>query len=248
MKGILKKIGQGVSKRDVYAAYQTILGRPPENEAAVAFHLKHKDVWQLVGTLIRSYEFQQIFARGAVRSLDRGWQRLAPPLAIECDPTDEETLSRLFDHVRQTWKEWGRIDPHFSVLTHQRFTAEEFYENESEFYAAGAADAEIILCALARAKIKAERLPVCLEYGCGVGRVSWKLASIFERVLALDLSEEHLHVARRWLDKCGVRNVELQHLGNWPAYHFGDYDFWFSRLVLQQSAAFDTRNFSEIAS
>ena len=76
---------------------------------------------------------------------------------------------------------------------------------------------------------------MCIEFGCGVGRVSVPLASLFKRVHALDISKTHLAMAERRASEAGVNNVEFilvdrEILGSLPSA-----DSVYSRLVLQHN-------------
>jgi uncharacterized protein VirK/YbjX len=58
------------SREDVLACYRTILGREPENETVIAYHLSHSStVWTLVRTFIHSDEFMTRHANGRVAKL-----------------------------------------------------------------------------------------------------------------------------------------------------------------------------------
>ena len=50
----------------------------------------------------------------------------------------------------------------------------------------------------------AARRRLCVDYGCGLGRVTLWLARHCKRVIAVDVSEEHLEIAQRELAARGV--------------------------------------------
>lgn len=234
MRGFWNWKTKGVTREDVHAAYELVLKRPPESEHAIRDHLQHTTVHDLIAALLHSDEFAKK-SHSPAEVTERGWQRFAKPLAIECDHADDAILAELFSCVRQTWEAWGRSDPHFSVLTHPQFRADRFGDNEIAFYSEGAGDERMIASALARARVDPASLPVFVEFGCGVGRATWRLASMFQKIVAVDISKPHLDVARRWLDARKVRNVDLRHLAVLSDYDCDGYDFWFSRLVLQHN-------------
>jgi SAM-dependent methyltransferase len=79
-------------------------------------------------------------------------------------------------------------------------------------------------------------MKTCLEYGCGVGRVTHWLAGIFERVHGFDISQPHLQIARRFMDSHDIHNVDLRQvdeisdLSDLPKV-----DFLYSVIVLQHN-------------
>lgn len=51
-----------------------------------------------------------------------------------------------------------------------------------------------------------------LELGCGVGRVTKQLATHFQAVTAVDISEPHLSLATKYMEASGLQNVRFVHL------------------------------------
>jgi 2-polyprenyl-3-methyl-5-hydroxy-6-metoxy-1,4-benzoquinol methylase len=76
----------------------------------------------------------------------------------------------------------------------------------------------------------------CMEYGCGVGRVTIQLAKEFEIVTALDISQGHLELAKKRMDALEIKNVKLQRVDSLNIFEYlPKYNFIFSIIVLQHN-------------
>jgi SAM-dependent methyltransferase len=77
---------------------------------------------------------------------------------------------------------------------------------------------------------------VCLELGCGVGRVTGFLAKRFDHVIAFDISQGNLDLAREHLSESGIRNVDLVLLRDLADIEQNkNFDFFYSVIVLQHN-------------
>ena len=105
--------------------------------------------------------------------------------------------------------------------------------SEEEFYATG--EAEWADFARRWREYGHEPAGRCVEIGCGVGRLTRALAGDFDRVLALDVSEDMLAGARRVVPA----NVELAQVdGSSIPLGDGEADAVFSAIVLQHLETF----------
>jgi len=149
---------------------------------------------------------------------------------------EDSDFDELFSHVQSVWQQLGETEPHFSVLTSERFQTSKIKDNQTDFYNSGRADVERLLKTLQRNGIDIESLKMCLEYGCGLGRVTYWLAKRFENVVGYDISEPHLNLASEHLKEMGVENVSLRHIKK-PG-DIGDFpkvDLVYSIIVLQHN-------------
>ncbi len=211
---------------DVVWGYRFFLKREPENDEVIYDKLKRlKSIYELVEEFVNSEEFKQQFTKVShIRDLehempvsikdvsDRRWGfssnmfRIHTSESVESDAIDRI----LFKHVQDTWQYLGEKEPHYSVLTWDKFKTERFQDNINEFYDSGKPDFERLLNALNRNAIDYRHFKTCLDFGCGVGRVTFYLCKQFERVYGYDISKAHLKEAERYLKD--VRNVTLCHL------------------------------------
>jgi SAM-dependent methyltransferase len=175
-------------------------------------------------------------APGEVAVADRLLPLGAAPIEIETE-ADAEGLAQLMAHTEKTWTRLGDEEPHWSVLSAERFKQDQLEEGHlNEFFASGQGDVQIFLAFLARNGVDANSFQRVLEYGCGLGRVTRFLAQRFPQVVACDISPSHLEGARQHLQRSGLNNVELLRIRSLhgidgPA----DLDAIFSVIVLQHN-------------
>jgi SAM-dependent methyltransferase len=134
-----------------------------------------------------------------------------PRMALELEASAAER-SALLAHVQSTWEHLGATEPHWSVLTAEQFKRARIAETEEAFYRTGEANVQTLWRTLARNGIEPARLHSCLEYGCGLGRVTRWLAARFATVYGVDISRAHLQGAAHHLAGRGIGNVEFRHV------------------------------------
>lgn len=167
--------------------------------------------------------------------LAAGRHIFAPPLLVDVE-VDEPVMRALFDRVASTWSELGASEPYWSVLTNKIFRSETINRTKESFFKTAHWDAELIEACLARAGSVGATDGSCLELGCGVGRVTSQLAKMFEHVVAVDVSAPHLRLAAERIGVLKQSNVEFIHLERLEDLSaLPDYDFFYSRLVLQHN-------------
>jgi SAM-dependent methyltransferase len=186
-------------------AYRTLLLREPDSAAALDFlATRAADARDLRNRLLDSAE-----ARAQpgmpVRFSMTGEE---PPQSVQTRVTAGER-ERLFRRVQQAWRALGETKPHWSVVTAEEFTPARIEETLEHFYATGEQNVATLIRTLERNGVDPAALRTCLDFGCGVGRLSVALARRFARVVAVDVSPSHLAIAREAIAKRGVSNIEL---------------------------------------
>lgn len=191
-----------VTPQDVHYAYRLILGREPESEAAIKGHLDAPTLSALRRRFMDAAEFvppappvQPSPLLGVSRS--------------EIDVDAGPNLKPLLDRVYRAWSQFGEDDPFYSVLTHDRFRRDKIAENMKEFYASGEGDITRLALCLERNRLGKDFAQV-VELGCGVGRISERLASRFQSVIGLDISNAHLRLAEEHCLRSGRHNAEFR--------------------------------------
>jgi ubiquinone/menaquinone biosynthesis C-methylase UbiE len=102
------------------------------------------------------------------------------------------------------WKQWGMDDPLWAVASWQgKHKGGETPWTEGEFYALGESDWRDFYNHWMQYGLVAQS---CIEIGCGAGRITKQLASCFQRVYAIDVSEEMISRAREGIS---AKNVEF---------------------------------------
>jgi SAM-dependent methyltransferase len=92
------------------------------------------------------------------------------------------------------WKKWGKEDPFYAVVSwpgKQRGLAEAW--TADDFFANGASDWQDFSVQWKQYGLNRES---CVEVGCGAGRMTKQLAADFDRVFAVDVSEEMIDLAK----------------------------------------------------
>jgi SAM-dependent methyltransferase len=151
-----------------------------------------------------------------------------PAVQVEVD-VDPATLCELIAHVRRCWEFMGQHRPYHSVLTVPTFLPEAFKGNEGAFWASGYSDAQVLERMLARHGVQSTKNLTCIDFGCGVGRVTGPLAERFAAVHGYDISAPHLEIARRRTSKAEF------HLARSLPMALVLADVFYSRIVLQHN-------------
>ncbi len=106
------------------------------------------------------------------------------------------------------WEELARREPHFAVLTDERFLAERLTgEVLEQFFASGAEDVARLLRLAEEYAGQALEPERALDFGCGVGRLTLALARRVTRVIGVDAAPTMLAVAERYRVATGLENV-----------------------------------------
>lgn len=213
------------TREDVLACYRYILGREPENEAAVAQHAGTISLGGLRALFLNAEEFRQTLGRASPTAE-------GPPPRVDAEAASD-VLDTLLAWQRDVWARLGEQAPHWSVRPEARFLPDAIGRNLAAFRATGAADAIALLAVLARQGLDPADLPHVLEHGCGIGRVTPFLAQHFPDITAVDVSAPHLALARDQARARGLMHIRWLRAGPGLALPGDGYDLWYSRRVLQ---------------
>lgn len=161
--------------------------------------------------------------------------RDSPPMQVELEvPTAK--VAALFAKTSAQWQHLGATEPHWSVLTDEGFRQSKLATNRSAFYKSGEYDVMAFAAALARAGLQPDQGGRLVELGCGVGRATAYLARHVGQVVAVDISDPHLRLARQHVREAGFRNVEFRQLQSIDdVARLGAFDALFSLIVLQHN-------------
>lgn len=156
------------------------------------------------------------------------------PMTVECRASPAE-LASLIERVGAAWAKLGREQPYFSVITGEEFLSGNLTDVSIErFWGSGKDEAIEIEAILARHGLSNLSGLTCVEYGCGLGRVTQPLATVFKQVHAYDISLPHIMLAREWAAR--YDNIDFHQV---TSDIFGvdvhPCDFFYSRLVFQHN-------------
>lgn len=146
------------------------------------------------------------------------------------------------DPIQKFWNNIAKTEPYWSVLTHETHLINNI--DKDAFYKTGSWTVENIFRYLSNIGFRSN-IKTCLDFGCGVGRITLPLANKVDHVDALDISESMLEIAGDYLDANGITNVDLIDTNKEPDFlsrqgwlrygQVGKYDLVYSALVLQHN-------------
>lgn len=224
--------GSALSPRQVAWAYRLFLDREPENASVVADKLRrHASIRTLRQEFLSAQEFREKNPEIHSPALNG----LEPPMLIE-RLESEADLAALFGHIQDAWRKMGETEPYWSVITSTEYMVDRIDATREKFYESGRKDVAVIDAAFARNGVDPSAMKTCVEYGCGLGRVTRWLSERFEKVTGCDISEAHLRLAKEQLDARGARNIEWRHIREVAdIVGLPKTDFVFSFIVLQHN-------------
>jgi len=146
--------------------------------------------------------------------------------------------SNLLHRQAQQWSRLGDEAPYWSVFSGCSKTVTIEAGDQQEFYRSGEDEIQLMRDYF---RYAGRHLPsgICVDWGCGLGRVAIHLASLFQRVIGVDISKSHLSIARTYtanLDPQSNQRMVFYHLFEDEASLrglIGQVDLVHSLLVLQ---------------
>jgi SAM-dependent methyltransferase len=226
-----------VSETDVIMAYRLIMGREPENQKVVAGQARHhKTLNDLRAAFMTSPEFLARLEMPIASRADAGVKPLNWPPAKVDVRVPPDILERMVKRVEGEFLYLGAREPHWSVLTEERFKSENISQNESDFFESGEFPVADLRVAAARVQLDLSPFQSCFELGCGLGRSTMWLARQFAQVIGGDISTVHLDHARTAAARFGLSNITFAHLNEIRRYQeLPNFDVFFSIIVLQHN-------------
>jgi len=222
-----------VSTETVRIAYRLFLGREPESSSVVAEKVASHSTYEELGrAFVLSLEFQATNPSAGF-DINRVYWSLPGEVTVDVSP---EIFARLLERLSRQWRKLGESDPYWSVLTHDDFRLQSIDAKKlTEFYDSGQRAAGLIELFEKKTGASVQR-GVCLELGCGVGRITAHLAKRFERVIAVDISPGNLAICQRYMEEFGIDNVQTVLLESPEQLSaLGKFDFFYSMIVLQHN-------------
>jgi len=224
-------MGFSITSEVVRLAYRLFLDRDPENETVVEEKATTcRNTVELRRVFMRSEEFK---SKNAVFATMSGHE---PPIIVESLFSDNE-LQKIFSHVQSSWTSLGINDPYYSVLTRGKFWKKLMSKKRvDEFYESGRQEVDRLYKTLSRNAIDHTSFRKCLDFGCGAGRISRWLSEGFETIYAYDVSKNYLKMAKKYLERQDISNVEFRQVTSIEDLErFPKVDLIYSVIVLQHN-------------
>lgn len=157
-----------------------------------------------------------------------------PSMSVDVHVTAQQ-LDAAFDRVRATWEQVGVDEPFWSVLSADEFKRDQLASTDA-FYASGEHHVNDLVSLLHRQGLDPSSVASCLEFGCGVGRMTVWLAKAFDSVVGCDISQPHLDLAQAEIDRRGAGNIGLLHVADKAGLaELPKVDLVYSVIVLQHN-------------
>ncbi len=225
-----------VTRADVVWCYEKILGRSPESEAVIEAQSHWPDTREMVLAFVNSQEFLLQHPRA---SSTAGASILELPLvldklAIEIAATPHE-LALCAARIKDAWEHLGKEKAHYSVLSSDEFLPDNLPGVIDRFWATGEIEAAQALRAYEIHGPTGATKKVCVEYGCGVGRLTGHFGRSFKLVHAYDISRIHLKHAEARTSQLGASNVIFHECAEDFRVAIEPCDFFYSFIVLQHN-------------
>ena len=136
------------------------------------------------------------------------------------------------ERYQRQWEALGTVDPFWAVLSDSRMKDGRW--DSDTFFRTGHVEIEVLLKRVAELGVDLS-FDMVVDYGCGVGRLSRALSASFRQVIAVDISQAMLNVARAENQCCSnirfirTRGDELMAIPDESV------DLVYSNIVLQHS-------------
>jgi SAM-dependent methyltransferase len=112
--------------------------------------------------------------------------------------------------AEEDWEELARREPHYAVLTDERYLAGRLNDDALQrFFASGEGDIARLFSLAEGYAGRPLKPEMALDFGCGVGRLTLALARRTGRVIGVDAAPTMLALAARHRHAAGSNNVEL---------------------------------------
>jgi 2-polyprenyl-3-methyl-5-hydroxy-6-metoxy-1,4-benzoquinol methylase len=133
---------------------------------------------------------------------------------------------------RANWETNARIDSKWSVLSLPGKLGAKW--NDTPFYETGRSEVDHLMTYMEQNGIWSARENArCLDFGCGVGRLTEALAVHFHEVVGVDISSTMLDEARSHLTQSKLKNVQYRLMSSGDLTPLGLFDFIYSNITLQ---------------
>lgn len=133
--------------------------------------------------------------------------------------------------VQSVWETLAQNDPLWAILSEPEKKGRKW--DVDEFFEIGRTEVDAILKTLEEAGRPVLKRGAALDFGCGVGRLSQRLADYFDRVTGVDISTNMIALARKFNRHGGRVEYVHNNLPDLSLFANGQFDFVYSNIVLQ---------------
>ena len=138
------------------------------------------------------------------------------------------------NNIQTYWEHVGKNDPHWGVLTHDKFRSRNINNNLDEFFESGRVDFNIINKYFR--KYNDMYSPNILEIGPGVGRMSVFAAKAADHITCVDISRSYLSELENTFKKNNITNYTAVQLDDFIIdTNLNGIDLLYTVITLQHS-------------
>jgi 2-polyprenyl-3-methyl-5-hydroxy-6-metoxy-1,4-benzoquinol methylase len=134
----------------------------------------------------------------------------------------------------KAWETLGRVDPYWAVISNDAYHGQRLTDQQLAAFLKSGSDHVDDIWRTCRHEFGDAFAPRhVLDFGCGVGRVTLPLARRVDSVVAIDIADSMLSVARELLERHAITNVQLVKGDATLSATLGPFDLVHSVIVLQ---------------
>lgn len=144
--------------------------------------------------------------------------------------------------LKKTWTELGEKDPFWAILTESRKKGNKW--TVEDFFATGEKEIDELM-----GQVRSTGFDVirgkALDFGCGAGRLTRRLADYFDEVAGVDIAESMVELARSHNQKGDRCRFYLNERDDIKLFADSSFSFIYSSITLQHMEARLARNYIE---
>jgi cyclopropane fatty-acyl-phospholipid synthase-like methyltransferase len=148
-----------------------------------------------------------------------------------------------FLQLKNSWKQFGSTEPFWSVLTNEIFKSNNFTENNKEYFFQSGQNEVAKLEKILNEHQTTFKNKVCLDFGCGVGRLTKHLVPLCSEIYGFDISEQHLKIAKE--NAPGAKFYLVENFDKFPKIDYRP-DIIFSVMALQHNRPELIKNYTKL--
>eukprot|EP00243_Klebsormidium_subtile_P005511 TRINITY_DN221_c0_g1_i1.p1 TRINITY_DN221_c0_g1~~TRINITY_DN221_c0_g1_i1.p1 ORF type:complete len:149 (-),score=2.43 TRINITY_DN221_c0_g1_i1:1117-1563(-) len=123
---------------------------------------------------------------------------------------EDRSVMEAFKQHKMAWETIGTNDPWWSILLNMEMKGKDPTDDlKNKFYLTGITAVQNVYQKYAKKNARNFTGHDALDFGCGVGRLSFALSPFFDNVACVDQSAPHLQVVETEAKKRGFANIRL---------------------------------------
>jgi len=139
-----------------------------------------------------------------------------------------------FNNSDRDWGKFGKFNPYYGVISQEKFDHKNLTdESIKEFFNSGKKHVEFILDSIKISTGTLLKFNSALDFGCGVGRITFPLSEYFDTTVGVDVSDAMLNEAKANSLKYRIKNINFFKTKDFFLSNDKKYDLIHSFIVFQ---------------